>query len=126
MKITIVLSYLILFIAGAAYAQTEQHEKDGIQFDMQGDIRYSQYNFTDIKNPYSGIDAWGEVKFAYWIDDNKSFAPFVSAIMSGTTEDEFWWQKNAQLNFGLQWYPVGYFNSKNREVSHVPPAEPVA
>lgn len=114
MNIIIVLFYVVFFIAGASYAQAAEHERNGIQFDMQGDTRYSQYNFTDIKNPYSGIDAWGELKSSYWIDGNKSFAPFVSAILSGTTEDEFWWQKNTQLNIGLQWYPVGYFNAKNR------------
>lgn len=79
-----------------------------IQFDFQGDHHYSQYNFTDLKNPYSGTDGWTEIKIAYWLTNSRIFAPYFSAIPIYTTEDEFWWQRNVELRVGVQWYPFAF------------------
>lgn len=76
-----------------------------IQFDTQGDIRYSNNNFTDIKSPYDGTDAWAEVKIAYWGTGLRSLSPYLSFIPVGTSESDFWWQRNVQFGVGLQWYP---------------------
>ncbi len=83
-----------------------------LQFDIIGDIHYSKYNFTDIKSPYNGLDGWSEAKFAYWVDANKSFSPYLSIIPVSTTEREFWWQRNIQAGFGIQWYPFDYADAQ--------------
>lgn len=97
---------LLIFLSSFSQASANWDEK--IQFDIQGDAHYSRYNFTDIKKPYDGIDAWVEIKSTYWFDDAKSFSPFISIIPTTTSEDEFWWQRNVQAGIGLQYYP---FNS---------------
>jgi len=79
--------------------------EDNLQLDFQGDAHYSRYNFTDIKKPYNGIDGFSELKFAYWLDKSKSLSPYLFAIPTFTSESEFWWQKNVQIGFGLQFHP---------------------
>ena len=89
----------------------KHHYDDNIfslQIDIQGDIHFSRYNFTDIKNPYDGFDGWMEVKLACWLDNEKSFSPYVSLIHSSTSEDEFFWQKYIQISAGIQYYPLKF------------------
>ena len=92
-------------------AQNGSSLGERLQFDFQGESHFSRYNFTDINNPYNGIDGWAEFKTALWIDSDKSIAFYIDIIPSFTTESEFWWQKNAQFAAGLQWYP---FSANNR------------
>lgn len=84
----------------------EEVNKDHFRLDIQGDLHYSRYNFTDIKNPYDGIDIWTELKAAYWLDERKSLAPYISIIPSYSSEGEFWWQRNVQFGVGFEWYPI--------------------
>ncbi|MDL2124960.1 MAG: hypothetical protein LWX51_18225 [Deltaproteobacteria bacterium] len=88
--------------------------QSNLQFDLQGDAHYNRYNFTDIKKPYDGIDGWAELKTTYWIDNNKALSPYLSIIPSFTTESEFWWQRNFQIDVGFQWYPVETFVPKRK------------
>jgi hypothetical protein len=105
----VILALLLAFLSYNANAETKNNSRR-FQFDIQGDFHYSRYNFTDIKEPYNGYDGWVELKLAYWLDDNKSIAPYVDVIPTGTSEDEFWWQKNVQYGLGLQWYPVDFYH----------------
>lgn len=75
-----------------------------LQYDVQGNAMYSRYNFTDVKHPYDGMDAWAELKAAYWLDEGRMLAPFVSIIPVYTSADQFWWQRHIQGAAGLQWY----------------------
>lgn len=93
------------------------------KFDLQGDVHYSRYNFTDIKNPYDGLDGWTELKFTYLTGKDKSFGVYASLGPSLTSEDEFWWQKNCQLSIGLQWYPIDIFYSKSEQKNGEPTVE---
>ena len=77
-----------------------------LQLDIQADAHYSRYNFTDLKHPYNGIDAWGELKLALWPNTEKQISPYVSVIPATTTESEFWWQRNFTSAFGVQLYPM--------------------
>ena len=95
--------YFSLALPSAAQNMSSLGER--LQFDFQGESHFSRYNFTDIKIPYNGVDTWAEFKLAAWLNNNQSFAPYISIIPSFTSEGEFWWQKNAQFAVGLQWYP---------------------
>jgi len=79
--------------------------------DAQGDGHYSRYNFTDLKHPYEGIDAWGELKAALWPKTDKAISPYVSIIPATTTESEFWWQRNTTSAVGLQLYPADFIQT---------------
>ena len=81
------------------------------QIDAQGDGHYSRYNFTDLKHPYEGIDAWGELKVALWPTAGKTIGPYISTIGATTTESEFWWQRNVTGALGLQLYPTDLFQN---------------
>ena len=89
------------------------------RIDVQGDAHYSRYNFTDVKRPYDGVDAWMELKVAYWpLDENgeqtrSGFSPYVSVIPVTTTESEFWWQRNCTYAVGIQLYPMDNFWFRN-------------
>ena len=52
----LIQSLLLLTLPALAKADKK------LQFDAQGDMRYSHYNFTDIKTPYDGADGWMELK----------------------------------------------------------------
>ena len=78
------------------------------QFDIQGDAHYSRYNFTDLKKPYDGIDAWSELRFALWPKTGPQVSPYISVIPATTTESEFWWQRNYTGALGLQLYPMDF------------------
>ena len=82
-------------------------DKTRLQFDFQGNIIHSQYNFTDLVEKYNDVDGWMEFKVAYWLDEKKTISPFLSFVPNFTTHtsDVFWWQNYNQLNTGLQWYP---------------------
>lgn len=88
------------------FTQGNNQQFNKPQFDFQGDTHFSRYNFTDIKIPYNGFDGWMEVKVAYWMNAIKTFSPYLSIIPVLTSESEFWWQKNAQIAAGFQWYPI--------------------
>lgn len=78
-----------------------------LQLDTQGIAQYSHHNFTDIKNPYDGIDEWMEVRATYWLDSNsKQFGVYANFLFSITSEEEFWWQNNTQFGGGIQFYPL--------------------
>jgi hypothetical protein len=77
-------------------------------FDIQGDAHYSRYNFTDLKKPYDGMDAWGELKLALWPKTGPPISPYISVIPVTTTESEFWWQRNVSGTVGLQLYPTHF------------------
>lgn len=79
--------------------------KDRLQFDMQGEGHYSRFNFTDIKIPYDGMDAYAELKTTYWLDEKHTFSPYLDLLASTTSRDEFFWQRYAQAGAGLQYYP---------------------
>ena len=72
------------------------------QFDCIGDIKYSKYNFTDLKSPYNGFDGWSEFKGTYWLDKEKSFAAYVSLLPAYSSDSLFWWQNNIQIGGGIQ------------------------
>lgn len=59
-------------------------------------------------DPYDGIDAYAVIKAAYWLDDatQKQVAPYVEIIPAYTSEGDFWWQRNAQVGVGFQYYPL--------------------
>ena len=106
-KLNWIISTLAVFILLLPlYTGADGGLLEKLQFDAQGNAFYSRFNFTDIKEPYDGVDGWAELKFSYWIDDKESMSPYVSFIPSSTTEEEFWWQKNVQIVAGFQWYPV--------------------
>ena len=81
--------------------------KKRLQFDMQGDLKHSQNNFTDLTDSYNSEDGWVELKISLWLDDKKTFSPFLSLVPTFTTYTgrNFWWQNNNQINTGIQWYP---------------------
>ena len=107
-RIFVVISALLIFFSSFSQAFANWNKK--IQIDLQGDARYSRYNFTDIKNPYNGFDAWTEIKSAYWLNDEKSLSPFISIIPTATSEEDFFWQRNVQAAIGLQFYPLNVEN----------------
>jgi hypothetical protein len=72
---------------------------------LLGTLQYSRYNFTDLKRPYDGVDAFAVAKLAFWLDSNKSLGPFAQAIPVITTEDEFFFQRHLQGDLGMQAYP---------------------
>jgi len=86
--------------------------------DLQSDAHYSRNNFTDIKKPYDGVDAWGEFRFALWPKTGPQVSPYVTVTPVTTTEsDEFWWQQNYTGAVGLQLYPVDLL-SPRKEGGH--------
>ncbi len=85
-----------------------------LQLDVQGDARYSRYNFTDQRDTYNGFDAWTELKVSYWLDEKKSFSPLLSVIPTYSSDNKFWWQRNVQAGTGLQWYPFETFFPRPR------------
>lgn len=88
------------------YANADCPASDWL-LDTQGDAHYSRYNFTDVKRPYNGTDAWGEIKYALWPNmEEKTIGPYVTAIPTTTTESEFWWQRNCSGALGVQIYPM--------------------
>ena len=82
-----------------------------LQFDAQADGHYSRYNFPDLKHPYEGIYAWGELKAALWPKTGKAISPYISVIPASTTESEFWWQRNVTSALGLQLYPTDFLQT---------------
>jgi hypothetical protein len=78
---------------------------DRLRLDIQGDAKYTHLNYTDLVRPYNEIDAWSELKLSLFLDEGLSFGPYMSLIGSWTTDDKFWWQRNASLAAGLQYYP---------------------
>lgn len=97
---------LATMISTAAWAGSGS-TNDQLRLDAQGRGVYSHYNFTDIKNPYDGFDAFVELKPAYWFDQDQQVGIYASLLPVYTTEDEFWFQRNVQYGVGLQAYPVG-------------------
>lgn len=80
-------------------------ESTHLQYDLQGRAMYSENNFTDVKNPYQGVDSFLVAKAALWFETSRIAGPYVELIPVHTTEDEFWWQRNIQAGIGLQVYP---------------------
>lgn len=115
-RIYSILAVGLILLILPTYAKSNYQQSEWIQLDLQGDSHFSRYNFTDIKIPYNGIDSWTELKLAYWMNNTKSFGPYLSIIPVFTTISEFWWQKNAQIAGGLQLYP---FPQKNRYLRSV-------
>ena len=78
-----------------------------LQFDMQGNLAFSKYNFTDLVESYSRADMWNEIKLSLWLDEKKTLAPYVSYVPTTVSKIDrnFWWQRNNQVNTGVQWYP---------------------
>jgi len=98
-----ILSFFLLLILSLPVEANWLDKR--IQLDLQGTGTYSRFNFTDIKRPYDGGDAWAEFKLSYWFDeDKKNFGPFVTFLPSATTEHEFPWQRYVQVGGGFQWY----------------------
>lgn len=104
---------IILTIPSLAFSEDGASEEK-YKFDFQGEGHYSHYNFTDIKKPYDGFDAWAEIKLAYWIGSNEQFSVYARVIPTYSSEEEFWWQKNNQLGVGFQWYPTNTFSPKQK------------
>jgi len=83
-------------------------EDNRLQTDLMGQAMYSHYNFTDVENPYDGLDAYLVLKGAYWLDaSSRQVAPYVEVIPTYASEDAFWWQRHVQANVGLQAYVTG-------------------
>jgi len=101
---------LFMLCIDVSYSIADDSNTNPLQIDLMGDSHYSHYNFTDLKDPYKGIDSWGEIKFAYWLNKNKYLSPYLSVIPVHTSEDEFWWQRNVSLAIGAQFYPVVFMN----------------
>lgn len=117
-RLTIMLLLLSLCFCSFSIA-AENPSLNQLQLDVQGDVHYSRYNFTDIKIPYDGIDAWAEIKGTYWIDGHKTIAPYISIIPSWANNGDFWWQDNIQLGVGVQWYPFTVVNDSKEKVPHL-------
>lgn len=83
-------------------------EGDGgrVQADVIGRYHYSRYNFTDLKNPYDGIDGFTVFRLGVWFDRGRRVGMFADAIPVVTTEPEFFFQRHVQFNAGVQWYPI--------------------
>jgi len=109
----IIFTYVLLILI--VPVSVHANDSKQLQFDLQGDAHYSRYNFTDIKKPYKGTDGWAELKLTLWLDEKRSFSPYLSIIPSFTTEDEFWWQDNIQSGVGFQWYPVLTFRESKQK-----------
>lgn len=109
------IKYLIILFLFLFFSLSIIVAKD-FQLDCIGDIKYSKYNFTDLRIPYNGLDGWCEIKAAIWIDDKNSISPYISIIPVYTSDDIFWWQRNIQLSVGLQWYPFPIQYKKLRSI----------
>lgn len=81
--------------------------KERLQLDIQCNVIHSKYNFTDLVDRYSREDGWLEFKVSLWLNEKKTFSPFLSIVPSFTTQtsENFWWQNYHQVNSGIQWYP---------------------
>lgn len=86
-------------------SQPSQSNEERLQLDFRGEAHYSEYNFTDVVQPYEATDAWAELRIAYWLDESHTLSPYLSVIPAGTTESSFWWQRTVQTEVGVQWYP---------------------
>lgn len=103
----------LLFVLGFTKLVGQGEIHKNFQLDIQGDSRWSAHNYTDLIEEYERIDSWAEIKLAYWLDENRSIAPYVSVIPSHVSEliekwgrdDILWWQRNIQTSAGVQWYP---------------------
>lgn len=80
-------------------------EDNRLKLDFRGEAHYSEYNFTDVVQPYEATDAWAELRIAYWLNEKGSLSPYLSIVPVGTTESSFWWQRTVQTEVGVQWYP---------------------
>lgn len=96
-----------------APAQASQGKEERLQLDFRGEAHYSEYNFTDVVQPYDAMDAWTELRIAYWLDDKQSLAPYLSVVPVSTSQSSFWWQRNVQTDFGVQWYPFSASSLRN-------------
>ncbi|OED38762.1 hypothetical protein AB834_00610 [PVC group bacterium (ex Bugula neritina AB1)] len=78
------------------------------QFDILGQLTHTKFNYTDLTPRYSREDSWIEFKTTFWLDKERTFAPYVSIIPSRTshTSGLFWWQNYNEVNTGIQWYPL--------------------
>ena len=102
MKTCVVLLLLTVSFPVMALALEESTH---LQFDLQGRSLYSENNFTDVKNPYQGVDSFLVAKAGLWFETSRIVGPYLELIPVHTTEDEFWWQRNVQAGVGLQVYP---------------------
>jgi hypothetical protein len=104
---------LLAFLSLVEIANAQLKLPENLQWDIIGDSHHSHYNFTDAVFPYYGMDSWIENKFAYWLDEKRSIAPFASVLFSnmfylpGTRNEEimpFFWQDFMQGSLGMQWH----------------------
>lgn len=89
--------------------------KSRFDLDLQGQLMFIRYNFTDIKDPYNGVDGYGVAKLSWWTDSTHRLGSYVQAVPVVCTENKFWWQRNVELDVGLQWYPFKDSNGKADE-----------
>lgn len=93
---------IITALPGAGFATTLSGR---FQVDLIGDYRFSKYNFTDLKDPYDGLDGFTELKPAFWLDDARTLGPYASILPVVASEGEFFFQRHVQFGVGPQWYP---------------------
>jgi len=49
---------LFMLCIDVSYSIADDSNTNPLQIDLMGDSHYSHYNFTDLKDPYKGIDSW--------------------------------------------------------------------
>lgn len=106
------LALFVAAIAGArpvAASQEPPVPADGggrLQGDLITDYHYSRFNFTDLKEPYDGVDGFTVLRGTGWLDARRRVGVFGDVIPVVTSVSEFFFQRYAQANIGLQIYVV--------------------
>ncbi len=110
---------IFLFLLCVLTTPTQAETVVDVELDILARANYSKHNFTNLEQPYKNTDAFGIAKLQWWIGDNHKlwidgFGPYLQVIPSWSTSDHFRFQRYAQWEAGLQWYPFN-FDCRNSE-----------
>jgi hypothetical protein len=76
-----------------------------LRVSLFGDMHYSRYDFTDIPQPYDGLDGSAVLRAAWSPRGGNRVGLLGDATLVGSSYKDFFWQRYVQLGVGIQGYP---------------------
>jgi hypothetical protein len=77
-----------------------------LQVDLFGSGHFSRFNFTNLRSPYDGVDAWTVLRVSHWWDHGRRLGIVGEVNPVFASAREFFFQRYVQFNGGMQCYPV--------------------
>ncbi|MBP7828662.1 MAG: hypothetical protein KA248_01955 [Kiritimatiellae bacterium] len=97
---------VVLGVCGVGPAVGESTWQERLDLAVQSQVVFQHDGFTDVVDPYDGVDAWLEAKLVGWFDAARRVGAYFSLVPTYASVDEFFWSRHVDVAGGVQYYPL--------------------